>query len=136
MATFDDLRAVALTLPGAHEDTHMGGPAFRVAGRKFALWWAKGGRTIMKLTPAHQDLLFEVRPKTFEPCPVGRATWSFVDLGALEGDELQALTIEAWSTVAPRRRPGGPVRNREPPSPEVGRERRRSRQGGAPPPRS
>jgi hypothetical protein len=103
MATFDDLRAIALTLKGVEEGLHMGGPAFRVRGRKFALWWAKGGRTILKLDPAHQDLLFEVRPETFEPCPVGRARWSFVALERLDLDELKVLVTEAWGTVAPRR---------------------------------
>jgi hypothetical protein len=103
MATFDDLRAVALALPGAYEDIHMGGPAFRVRGRKFALWWARGGRTILKLRPEHQILLFEIRPETFQPCRVGRVDWSFVELANLDAEELAALTEEAWGTVAPRR---------------------------------
>ncbi len=104
MATFEDLRSIALTLPGAYEDTHRGGAAFRVNGRKFALWWAEGGRTIMKLDPAHQELRFEVRPETFEPCPVGRVNWSFVDLADIGPDELCDLVVEAWSTIAPKRR--------------------------------
>ena len=33
----------------------------------------------------------------------GRLTWSFVDLSDLGREELRALTIEAWSTVAPKR---------------------------------
>ncbi len=103
MASFDDLRAMALRLPGAYEDTHQGGPAFRVAGRKFALWWASGARTILKLDPGRQALRFEVRPETFGACPVGRVNWSFVDLASLEEDELRALVLEAWATVAPRR---------------------------------
>jgi hypothetical protein len=103
MAMFDDLRAAALTLPGVYEDLHLGGPAFRVKGRKFALWWAQGGRTIMKLDPGRQTLRFEVRPEIFQPCPVGRATWSFVDLDPLDEVEIRALVVEAWSTVAPRR---------------------------------
>jgi hypothetical protein len=118
MASFDDLRKIALTLPGAYEDAHLGGPAFRVKGRKFALWWARGGRTIMKLSPPHQDLLFAVRPETFEPCPVGRVNWSFVDLQALDIAELRDLVVEAWATVTARRvvrafmadyREGGPL---------------------------
>ncbi len=103
MSTFDDLRAVALGLPGVSEAPHMGGPAFRVRGRKFALWWAKGARTILKLTPAHQALLFEVRPETFQPCPVGRACWSFVELEGVDDLELRSLVIEAWGTVSPGR---------------------------------
>jgi hypothetical protein len=103
MATFDDLRALALALPGAHKDLHMGGPAFRVGGRKFALWWAKGGRTILKLDPGRQALRFEVRPQTFRPCPVGQPVWSYVVLEDLDLDELRRLVAEAWATVAPKR---------------------------------
>jgi hypothetical protein len=102
LATFDDLRTIALSLPGAYEDLHQGGPAFRVKGRKFALWWARGGRTIMKLSPSHQALLFEARPETFSPCPVGRVNWSFVELGQLDREELRDLAVEAWRTVAPK----------------------------------
>jgi hypothetical protein len=29
--------------------------------------------------------------------------WSYVDLEALDHDEIAALTLEAWPTVAPRR---------------------------------
>jgi hypothetical protein len=118
MASFDDLREIALILPGAYEDRRRGGPAFRVNGRKFALWWAEGGRAILKLSPPHQERLFELRPETFEPCPVGRVNWSFVDLEALDLAELRDLVVEAWATVAPRRvsrtvvadyREGGPL---------------------------
>ena len=42
MATFDDLRREALSLPEAYEDLHQGGPAFRVANRKFALCGRRG----------------------------------------------------------------------------------------------
>ena len=103
MASFEDLRRVALTLPGAYEDDHRGAPALRVNNRKFALDWAQVGRTILKLEPSHQTFLFEVRPEVFEPCKVGSVNWSFVDLKALDLEELEALVIEAWSTVVPRK---------------------------------
>jgi hypothetical protein len=81
MADFRQLRDMALRLPDVVEGVHRGGPAFRVSGKTFALWWAEGGRTIMKLSARHQPFLFEVRPEVFQPCRVG----------------------EAWSTVVPKR---------------------------------
>jgi hypothetical protein len=101
MSDFACLRRAALALPEVKEGEHRGGPAFRVRGRTFALWWAQGARTILKLDRNHQILLFEVRPETFEPCPVGTGVWSFVDLATLEDPEVGALTHEAWTTVAP-----------------------------------
>jgi hypothetical protein len=110
MSDFDHLRRAALALPGVEEGEHRGGQAFRVRGRAFALWWAQGARTILKLDRNHQVFLFDVRPEVFEPCPVGTGVWSFVDLAALEDEEVDALTREAWNTVAPAalRRPGSP----------------------------
>jgi hypothetical protein len=109
MAKFDVLRRAALNLPEVEEGLHKGGPAFRCRGRTFALWWAEGERTIMKLEPGHQTFLFEVRPEIFAACPVGVGVWSYVDLQPLNDEEIGALTKEAWLTVAPRRlsRPSG-----------------------------
>jgi hypothetical protein len=103
MADFQHLRDVALRLPEVDEGLHRGGPAFRAVGKTFALWWAEGGRTIMKLTAPHQQFLFEVRPEIFQPCRVGVGTWSFVELSLVDENELEELVIEAWSTVVPKR---------------------------------
>ena len=102
MATDETLRQLALRLPGAYEDDHRGGPAFRVKGKKFALWWAQGQRVIMKLPPHQQEFLFAHRPEIFAPCRVGRVNWSFVELAHLDDAELADLVSEAWSTVAPK----------------------------------
>ncbi len=86
MASFERVRLKALQLPMVEEGDHRGGPAFKVGKKAFALWWAQGARTIMKLPKARQEFLFAVRPEVFQPCPVGVGVWSFVDLGA--GEEL------------------------------------------------
>ena len=103
MATFDDLRRFALTLPGAYEDSRSRGPGVSCQSSEIRPLLADGGRTIMKLEPSHQTFLFEVRPDVFEPCKVGTVNWSFVDLHALDAEELQTLVLEAWSTVVPKR---------------------------------
>jgi len=103
MSKFDVLRRAALSLPEVEEGLHRGSPAFRCRGKTFALWWADGGRTIMKLDREHQTFLFEVRPEIFAPCAVGVGIWTYVNLEALDDDEIVELTQEAWRTVAPRR---------------------------------
>lgn len=71
-------------------------------GKKtFALHWK--GRAILKLDKAHQELLFEIRPETFEKCRVATNYWSYVDLGRLEDAELADLVLEAWSTIVPKK---------------------------------
>ena len=61
------------------------------------------GRTILKLDKAHQELLFEIRPETFQKCPVGTSHWSYVELDHLDADELAGLVREAWSTIVPKK---------------------------------
>ncbi len=102
MSSFRYLRQQALRLPEVEEGLHMGGPAFRARGKTFALWWAEGGRTILKLPRDFQLVLFETRPEAFEPCKVGVGTWSFVDLAQVQNDEVRKLVFKAWSTVVPK----------------------------------
>ncbi len=101
MADLDALRAIALSLPEATERASHGEPDFCFRGRSFALQWQ--GRIILKLDRAHQDLLFEIRPETFQPCKVATVHWSSVRLEDLDEVELKALVFEAWSTIAPKR---------------------------------
>jgi hypothetical protein len=58
---------------------------------------------ILKLDKPHQELLFEVRPETFQKCPVGASHWSYVEIGQLDEDELAELVREAWSTIVPKK---------------------------------
>ncbi|MET0271784.1 MAG: MmcQ/YjbR family DNA-binding protein [Phenylobacterium sp.] len=101
MATFDDLRRLALALPGAWEETYKGEPWFQVGRKSFAL--RSNGRVIMKLDRAHQELLFEVRPETFQKCKVATVYWSFVVLENVEVEELAKLVFEAWSSIVPKK---------------------------------
>ena len=71
-------------------------------GKKtFAL--AIDGRVILKLDKAHQELLFEIRPETFQKCPVATVYWSYVELDHLDDAELADLVREAWSQIVPKK---------------------------------
>lgn len=101
MATLDDLRRLALAFPGAHEIAYKGDPWFNVGKKTFAL--ALGGRVVLKLERAHQDLLFEIRPDTFQPCKVATGHWSYVEVAHLDEAELTALVDEAWRQIVPKK---------------------------------
>ncbi|WP_374468961.1 MmcQ/YjbR family DNA-binding protein [Phenylobacterium sp.] len=101
MATFDDLRRIALSLPGAEELTQWDEPWFNVGKKTFAL--QSRGRAVLKLDKNHQHFLFEVRPETFQPCRVATGAWSYVKLEDLDAAELALLVREAWSMVVPKR---------------------------------
>ena len=101
MATWEDIRATALALPGARESDMLGEPAFKVGKKGFVHAW-KGG-VFMKLDKDHQELLFEVRPEVFKPMVAGAMRWSWVDIEALDAGELAELVREAWTMVAPKK---------------------------------
>jgi len=101
MADFDDVRRIGLALPGAHEVIYRGEPWLNVGKKTFAL--RSGARCIMKLDRAHQEFLFEVRPDTFSKCPVATVFWSYVELANLDDEELEALVLEAWAQIVPKK---------------------------------
>jgi hypothetical protein len=101
VATWGDVRAVALTLPGAWENDWRGNPLFQVGKKGFVQTWQ--GRVIMKLDRDHQELLFEARPDVFSPYTAGALRWSWVDIEALDAGELADLVREAWTQVVPKK---------------------------------
>ena len=101
MATWDDIRAVALTLPGAWENDWRGNPLFQVGKKGFVQTW--DGRVLMKLEKHHQELLFEARPEVFSPMNAGALRWSWVEIAALDAEETRALVIEAWTQIVPKK---------------------------------
>ncbi len=102
MANFDDLSRFALALPEVELTDHFGGPELKVRGKTFALLWAETGRTILRLTRPHQELLFEARPEVFQPCKVATVHWAYVDLEQIDQAEMEALALEAWEAIAPK----------------------------------
>lgn len=73
-------------------------------GKKtFALYQHDRDQAILKLERGHQELLFEIRPETFEKCKVATNYWSYVVLPHLDEAELTALVREAWSLIVPKK---------------------------------
>jgi hypothetical protein len=101
VATWDDIRAVALTLPGAWENDWRGNPLFQVGRKGFVQTW--DGRVLMKLDKNHQELLFEARPDVFSPMMAGALRWSWVEIDALDPNEIADLVLEAWACVVPKK---------------------------------
>lgn len=101
MATWDDIRAVALTLPGAWENDWKGHPLFQVGRKGFVQTW--DGRVLMKLDKNHQELLFEARPDVFSPMTAGALRWSWVEIDALDAAEIGDLVREAWIQIVPKK---------------------------------
>jgi hypothetical protein len=57
----------------------------------------------MKLDRHHQELLFEARPDVFTPMIAGALRWSWVEIDALDADEIADLVREAWTCIVPKK---------------------------------
>jgi hypothetical protein len=101
LATWEDIRAVALTLPGAWENDWRGNPLFQVGKKGFVQTW--DDRVLMKLEKHHQELLFEARPEVFTPMVAGALRWSWVEIDALDEGEIADLVREAWRQIVPKK---------------------------------
>ena len=100
----EDVRALALMLPGVTEGAHMGHPDFRVEGKIFVTLWTVEDRAVVKLTPEMQAIMVEAEPDVFEPIPGswGRRGSTNVSLPDADEETLRSALLAAWRTVAPR----------------------------------
>lgn len=99
----EDVRALALMLPGVAEAAHRGHPDFRIGGRIFATLWVEEERVVLKLTPGDQEHLLAEAPDLFAPVPGawGRRGWTNLDLWDADEAVLRDALLAAWRNVAP-----------------------------------
>ena len=105
MATEDDFRRIALSLPEATESSHMGHPDFRVSGRIFATLRApQKGWGMVKLTPEQQETFVQSEPTVFVPVKGGwgRKGATNVWLDSADRDILRRALATAWRNIAPK----------------------------------
>jgi len=105
MATFEDVRAIAMGLPEAEEVvTWEVDITFRVRKKIFASGGEGSDQVSIKATPATQADLIDLDPETFRPSAyVGRYGWVTADLSRIDHDLLRNLLTEAWRLTAPKR---------------------------------
>ena len=101
--TADDFRRLALALPEAVEQGHMGHPDFRVGGKIFAGLDQTGDRATVKLTTDQQDVLRSTEPAAFTPCAGawGMRGWTHLILAVASQDLARSVLRLAWRNSAP-----------------------------------
>jgi hypothetical protein len=105
VATFDDVRRIAMSLPEAEEVlTWEVDVTFRVRSKIFAIGGDGADHASIKSTPMVQADLIDRDPETFKSAAyVGRFGWVNVDLGRVTEAELDGLIRQAWRLTAPKR---------------------------------
>jgi hypothetical protein len=104
MADADDLRRLALALPGTSEAPHMDRAAFR-ATRIFATLAADGKTANLKFTPEHQAFKAMLAPALYRPLQNGwgRMGWTEIVLAEMAVAELEQALSEAHAFGAEKR---------------------------------
>jgi hypothetical protein len=106
VATEDDVRRIALSLPGTTEQRRSGSGDFRVKGKGFVRvrHEAEGGLVVLVVDLPEKDALLASDPKKFFTIPHydGHAA-VLVHLPAIGVRELEELITEAWCVKASAR---------------------------------
>ena len=105
MATWDDVRRLALALPEAEENTTYGKPAFKVAGRAFA-WESphEQNSLVLRCDPAERPLMIESNPDVFfTTAHYNGYPMVLVHLEHADTEELADRIEESWLRTAPKK---------------------------------
>ena len=102
--TFEDVRQMALELPGVEEGTSYGTPAFRAGGKIIARFHQDRESLVLKVEFATREVLIGAASRTYYVTDHYRC-WPFmlVRVSTADHDELQNLLEEAWRQCAPKR---------------------------------
>jgi hypothetical protein len=104
MATEDDLRTIALSLPGVQEKATYGRrPSWKVGGRGFVgVWKDETSAVFMAEDRAEKEALLATAPDKFHTTEhYGDSARLLVRLAEVTVDELRPLVEESWRQVAP-----------------------------------
>ena len=106
MATEDDVRRIALSLPETTEKPWFGTPGFRVKDKGFlrVRTEAEGGLVVFVSDLGEKEALLASDPDRFFTTPHYDG-WPvvLVNLAAVDLDELEELITESWRQRAPKR---------------------------------
>src|SRR5258708_4670634 len=101
--SFDTVREIALTLPGAEESTSYGTPAFKVKGKLFARQHQDGESLVVGVDFEEREEMMSADPEKFYITDhYLNYPWMLVRLSRVRPDELRDLLIGSWRRAAPR----------------------------------
>jgi hypothetical protein len=101
MATWEDVKRIALALPGSVESTHYNDPAFKVDDRAYVTLTSRfEGAVVLRCTIDEQQLLISARPDVYFITPHYEG-WSGVvlRLGAADEEELAGALEDSYAFV-------------------------------------
>lgn len=102
MASEEDVRELALSLPATTEKPSYGTPGFRARDRLFARIREEGVLVLWRESEEEKEALVEAEPEKFFTTPHYDGYPNIlVRLGAVDREELAELVEESWRLRAP-----------------------------------
>lgn len=104
MVSLETFRKLALSFPETTEEPHFEKISFRVKGKIFATYEAKGKRACAKLSMIDQGIYSLVDKKVIFPVDNKWATqgWTFVDMQKIKKKLFDEVLTASYCLVAPR----------------------------------
>jgi hypothetical protein len=102
--TFEEVRAIALALPGVEEGTHYGTPAFKVKGKAFTRLREDGETLVLFDVPVEErEVMIEAEPEVYFFTDHYR-NWPAVlaRLSAARPAHVRGYLERAWRKRAPK----------------------------------
>jgi hypothetical protein len=105
MTTFDDVRSIAMALPGVEEKlTWETDVTFRTRDKIFCIGGEGSGGISIKASLDRQADLLDFDPETYgKAAYVGRFGWVTVQLARVDRPMLEQLLRDAWRATAPKK---------------------------------
>jgi len=101
--TYDDVRELALELPGVEEGTSYGTAALKVKGKLFVRLKEDGETIVLRTDDLERSYLIKSHPKIFYLTDHYRDyPWVLVRLKSVRRPMLKDLIEGAWQRVAPK----------------------------------
>ena len=101
--TFETVRQIAQSLPGAEESTSYGTPAFKVKGKLFARQHQDGESLVVGVDFEERDEMMSAAPEKFYITDhYLNYPWMLVRMSKVRPDELRDLLIGSWRRAAPK----------------------------------
>lgn len=101
--TFETVRQIAQTLPGAEEGTSYRTPAFKVKGKLFARLHQDGESLVVGVDFEEREEMMSADPEKFYITDhYLNYPWMLVRLSKVRPDQLRDLLIASWRRAAPK----------------------------------
>ncbi|MEK3735218.1 MULTISPECIES: MmcQ/YjbR family DNA-binding protein [Paenibacillus] len=104
MMQIEEIREIALSLPGTVEVEHWGKPSFRINNKIFVVIQDDMSTITIKTTKEERHLYTSMSPETYKiPDSFSNLNYMHIDLKSAKNEEVINLIRNAWGIVAPKK---------------------------------